>query len=349
MRNLVYCVTGLMTMGFVAFHLLASSWLKADVTNKFVKNSIPSPSKVNASKEIYHRQSINLTDGKTTFHMDLNCFQKEYGYMQDYSCKVKISNPKMCTAPENSSLLLIATNSVPSSFTRRGALRKAYAKRQQIKNYQVVTVFMLAVSRSEELMELIAYESRYYGDIIVWDFEEHRANLTLKISCLLQWLNEECTAADFFVKADDDEFVNPEAIVNYVTTDNTSEKVISGHILQRSMVYRFGNNKVSKYLLVNDIYPDFPSGGGYMVPRSFIPELNWKSKTLPAFPVDDVFMGFLALACKIPLRNKKEFYMWGLKYSVQYFKDAFIVHSLSPEKIIEMWEMLQKEKQRLIA
>ncbi|XP_043539322.1 beta-1,3-galactosyltransferase 5-like [Chiloscyllium plagiosum] len=343
---MVYCVIGLMTVGFVAIHLLDSSWLKANVMNKFVKNSVPSPRKVNASKELYHRQSINLTDGNTTYHMDLNRYRKEYGYMQEYSCDVKISHPEMCSAPENSSFLLIATNSHPNSFSRRLALRRAYAKRQQIKNYLVVTVFMLAMSRNDKLMELIAYESRYYGDIIVWDFEEHRANLTLKISCLLQWLNEECTAADFFVKADDDEFVNPEAIVNYITTDNTSQKVISGYIYKRNMVYRFGNNKVSQYLLVNDIYPDFPAGGGYMVPRSFIPELNWKSKTLPAFPVDDVFMGFLALSSKIPLKHKKEFYMWGLKYSVQHFKDAFIVHSLSSEKIIEMWEMLHNEKQK---
>ncbi|XP_078390034.1 beta-1,3-galactosyltransferase 5-like [Cetorhinus maximus] len=345
-RRSMYCVFGLMIVAGVGFLIMDFYFSNFIVPKRFFKDLIYYPSEANETKKINHRQSINLTDGKNIFHMDLNRFQAEYSYMQDYSCKVNISDPEICSTPKSSKLLLIATNSYTNSFSKRLALRRAYAKRQQIKDYLVVTVFMLAMTHDKGMMELVGVESRQHGDIIVWDFEEHRANLTLKISCLLEWLNDECTSADYFVKADDDEFVNPEAIVNYISDDKNATKFIAGYVYRHGQVYRYGRNKVSLNLYSDDIYPDFPSGGGYIVPRSFIPELYRKSKTLPMFPVDDVFMGFMALASNIPLKHEERFYVWGLEYSVQLYKDAFIVHSLAAEKVVEMWENLQKEKKK---
>ncbi|XP_067828348.1 acetylgalactosaminyl-O-glycosyl-glycoprotein beta-1,3-N-acetylglucosaminyltransferase-like isoform X2 [Heptranchias perlo] len=317
--------------------------------SKPFKNSLRYPKKVDkipyAPKAIYRRQSVNLIDGKYTFSLNLTRYQEVYPYMQHYNCKFNTSEAKTCPSLKSGSLLIIATNSQPTSFYRRSALRRSWAQSQQLKDYMVITFFMVAMTRNEKLMALVAYESREYGDIILWDFEEQRANLTLKIRCLLQWLNDECTSADFVLKVDDDEFVNPEAVVNYINGDKNATTAISGNVHRHPMVYRIGSNKVSTYLHPSDIYPDFASGGGYLVPRAFIPELYRQSKRLPVFPVDDVDMGYLVLASKIPLRHQNQFHMWGLEYTVKKFKEAFVVHSLAPQQVIEMWNNLQKEKE----
>lgn len=54
----------------------------------------------------------------------------------------------------------------------------------------------------------IAEESRTYGDIIQEDFVDSYLNLTLKSVMALKWADQYCSDLRYFMKADDDIFIN---------------------------------------------------------------------------------------------------------------------------------------------
>ena len=66
------------------------------------------------------------------------------------------------------------------------------------------------------LLEKIAEEARTYGDVIQEDFVDSYMNLTLKSVMGLRWAHHHCPELDFFMKTDDDVFVNVPHLLGYL-------------------------------------------------------------------------------------------------------------------------------------
>lgn len=73
----------------------------------------------------------------------------------------------------------------------------------------------------------VVEESRAHGDILQEDFVDSYLNLTLKTVMGLKWGSQHCRSAKYFMKTDDDMFINLPAIMTYLT-EAKRERWITG-------------------------------------------------------------------------------------------------------------------------
>lgn len=285
------------------------------------------------------RQSVTLDDGVFTYHLNLSHFQEEFPYLQSYRCCL-LSTPR----PEDWDflpLLLMAIKSHPGSFSRRRALRRTWAKRRDVTGYRVRPVFLMGLSDHDKDMEMLKVEEAEYGDILLWDFTEGHNNLSLKERCFLEWMHYNPQQAAYVFKGDDDVFVNPVSLVQYIKEHASSPSTLHGALQRHSVVLRYSKYKVSISLFPNSKYPYFLSGGGFLFPGASVPLLYNASLYLPVFPLDDIYFGFLSLATNLTLRHDSRFYVFGLTFDPCSYQRALVVHRVLPEPLLQIWSLVQ--------
>ncbi|KAM9312410.1 beta-1,3-galactosyltransferase 5-like [Gastrophryne carolinensis] len=288
------------------------------------------------------RRSVTLRDDAASYHLNLSRFLAEFPHLQNYRCSLLLAPSPDEDDPLGPSMLL-AVKSHPQSAARRVALRQTWAKQWLIEGYKVRAVFLMARSNHTGAMEMVGRESQEYGDVLLWDFMEGHHNLSLKERCFLEWLHLHLPHVDFIFKGDDDEFVNPTALVRYVKEHGTPY-TLHGALQNHSIVLRHSKYQVSKTLFPNPKYPCFLSGGGFVFPGHAVKLLYWASRRLPVFPLDDVYFGFLALAANVTLRNERRFFVWGLKFDTCSFQNALVVHGISPPNLVDVWTKVQEAR-----
>ncbi|KAM4675911.1 UDP-GlcNAc:betaGal beta-1,3-N-acetylglucosaminyltransferase 7-like [Discoglossus pictus] len=184
-------------------------------------------------------------------------------------------------------------------------------------------------------------QNKEYGDILQWDFNEGHHNLSLKERCFLEWLHYNVPHVAFTFKGDDDEFVNPFNIVQYIKQHGLSPKMLHGALHRHSAVMRYSKYQISTKLFSHAKYPYFLSGGGFLFPGTSVRLLFEASKKLPVFPLDDVYFGFLALAANLTYRHDSRFYAFGLKYDACSYQRALVVHRIHSELLLKIWDELK--------
>ncbi|XP_026515585.1 acetylgalactosaminyl-O-glycosyl-glycoprotein beta-1,3-N-acetylglucosaminyltransferase-like [Terrapene carolina triunguis] len=148
----------------------------------------------------------------------------------------------------------------------------------------------------------------------------------------------------FPAPGDDEEFVNPPAIVAYLSQTPNASHVIHGYIRNHSAVMRSTKYRVSSTLFPQDTYPDFPSGGGFLMPRASVPALVTTSEHIPVFPLDDVYFGFLVLAAGLRYRHDNRFRVYGVRDELCLYAEAFVVHGVSLGRVEVVRRGLYKER-----
>ena len=128
--------------------------------------------------------------------------------------------------------LIIAVISLPIYAYRRELIRQSYANSYSKdinllkipkpfpggKNYApaivIKTVFIISQSPDSTIMNSVLEEARLRKDIVIGGTLENYRNLTLKTKLALKWSNK--CKSKFFLKTDDDSFVNPVALVEWL-------------------------------------------------------------------------------------------------------------------------------------
>ncbi|XP_008121748.2 beta-1,3-galactosyltransferase 5 [Anolis carolinensis] len=292
---------------------------------------------------------IILNNGSTTIRLDSSIYEDFFPQLQRYQCRELVSQEDLCQqdlSPKGPPLLLLAIKSHPASHSRRAVLRRTWARPRETGGFQLRHVFLMATDPHVKHSNLAWQESKAIGDILMWDFVESHHNLSLKERCFLQWMQRNCQQAAFVFKGDDDLFVNIEALTEYLhQTPNVSE-FIHGNIQYRSAVVRKGKYAVSSAFYPLWVYPNFASGGGFIMPQSTIPELYNASLWMPVFPLDDVYLGLLALAAGLQYHHDGHFRVWGPpKDELEVYRDSVVVHGISMERIEQVWNGIQKPDQ----
>ncbi|XP_069071658.1 beta-1,3-galactosyltransferase 5-like [Pleurodeles waltl] len=288
-----------------------------------------------------HRRSTTLRDHRFTYQLNISDFKREFPCLQSYNCTILEEEDGFCHCPECNPLLILAIKSHPMSAYRRMATRQTWAAEREVSGYHVKTLFLMAKTENASHMQLVAREIKEYHDILQWDFVESHHNLSLKERCFLEWVHYNCKEVEFIFKGDDDEFVNPEAVVKYVKETPEAAHTIHGNMQTKSVVMHTGKYRVSKSLFPYCLYPIFPSGGGFILPGAFIPALYQVSTWLPVFPLDDVYFGFLALAANLSLRHDERFDTLGTLNGICSYKKALVIHGVSPERLVQIWQSMQ--------
>nr|XP_042709787.1 N-acetyllactosaminide beta-1,3-N-acetylglucosaminyltransferase 4-like isoform X1 [Chrysemys picta bellii]XP_042709788.1 N-acetyllactosaminide beta-1,3-N-acetylglucosaminyltransferase 4-like isoform X1 [Chrysemys picta bellii] len=291
------------------------------------------------------RGSVELSDGTFTFRLDYAAFRAEFPQLQSYQCRELIPGDGVCTGPPGPPLLLLAVKSHPASSARRATARRTWARPRVLGGYRVRAVFLVGMSPDPRHLALLEWESGEFGDVVLWDFAESHHNLSLKERCFLRWVGARCEQVDFIFKGDDDEFVNPPAMVAYLSQTPNASHVIHGNIQRHAAVMRGGKYRVSSTLFPQDKYPFFPSGGGFIMPRASIPALAAASERIPVFPLDDVYFGFLVLAAGLRYRHDERFQVFGMKDEQCLYAEAMLVHGVSLDRVEEVWRGLYEEQQ----
>ncbi|XP_039355832.1 UDP-GlcNAc:betaGal beta-1,3-N-acetylglucosaminyltransferase 9-like [Mauremys reevesii] len=288
--------------------------------------------------------AVELPDGTFTFRLDPAAFRAEFPQLQSYRCRELIPGDGVCTGPPGPPLLLLAVKSHPASSARRATARRTWARPGVLGGYRVRAVFLVGVSPNPRHMVLLEEESQEFGDVVLWDIGESHHNLSLKERCFLRWVGARCGQADFIFKGDDDVFVNPPAMVAFLRQMPSASDLLHGNVQRHARVMRGGKYRMATALFPQDTYPHFPSGGGFLMPRASVPALAAASERIPVFPLDDVYLGFLALAAGLGYRHDPRFRVFGMKDELCLYGEAFVVHGVSLGRVEEVWRGLYTER-----
>ena len=189
--------------------------------------------------------------------------------------------------------LLILVSSAPAYFDRRRIIRQTWAADSAIKT-RWKTVFLLGQSRDKNHSELLLREETFYGDMIRADYYEHYWNQTLKIEMGFEWAARYCSFT-FLLKADDDVFINPPAVIAVLNRATTpKQKLYMGYVYKNPVVQRKGKWLLSREEYNATHYPDFCAGPGYILSLDVVHSFVSIFGSIPKFKFDDVYVGMLA-------------------------------------------------------
>lgn len=151
--------------------------------------------------------------------------------------------------------------SAPGSMMTRNAIRKTWGP-------LIKPIFMIGLS-NETVLESIRLEAKVYNDIIVENFVDCYANLTLKTAFAMKNFLRYFENSTYFLKMDDDVFLNVKQLNNFLATFSRSQ--LAGRYYKESWVLREKNGKyyVPSFLYSEDHYPDYLPGACYVIPGEF--------------------------------------------------------------------------------
>ncbi|XP_069804542.1 beta-1,3-galactosyltransferase 5-like isoform X2 [Dendropsophus ebraccatus] len=288
------------------------------------------------------RVSMTLDDGVHVYHLNLSRFQEEFPYLQNYLCSITLAPQTKWKASKP--LIIMAIKSHPESGSRRMALRHTWAQEWHLDGYQLRPIFLMGHTDVPGHKEMVKSENEEYGDVLQWDFTEGHHNLSLKERCFLEWIVQRIPQVAFIFKGDDDEYVSPPALVQYIKTFAYHPRFLHGYLRPHSKVVRHAKYAVSEYLFPGNVYPTFLSGGGFLYSGPSARLLHNVSQKMPVFPLDDVYFGFLALAADLLFRHDERFHVYRLKFEPCQYLKALVVHGMSPEELVEIWNKVQNVK-----
>lgn len=205
--------------------------------------------------------------------------------------------------------VLVTIKSAADHFEHRAAIRESWAS---VAQNETLIVFLLGrpagtqESNSDETMVKIISEAENYSDILLGDYTDTYANLTLKALSGLKWRNEDCSEPEYSLSIDDDTFVDLENLIfkhlNRLPVDSDYIEC-SERTVVNGKVWREGRWAVSPEVYDSEKYPNYCNGPCYLMPKSAsktLYEMSQSTKT--DLQADDaLFTGVFRSKAKIPL------------------------------------------------
>ncbi|KAG3275494.1 UDP-GlcNAc:betaGal beta-1,3-N-acetylglucosaminyltransferase 7 [Ictidomys tridecemlineatus] len=253
--------------------------------------------------------------------------------------------------------LLVVVKSVITQHDRREAIRQTWGREWESAGRgrgAVRTLFLLGTASKQEerthYQQLLAYEDRLYGDILQWDFLDSFFNLTLKEIHFLKWLDIYCPNIPFIFKGDDDVFVNPTNLLEFLADRQPQENLFVGDVLQRARPIRRKDNKyyIPPILYSKASYPPYAGGGGFLMAGRLARRLHHACDTLELYPIDDVFLGMCLEVLGVQPTAHKGFKTFGISQNRSsrmnkepcFFRSMLVVHKLLPAELLAMWGLV---------
>ncbi|XP_053740931.1 UDP-GlcNAc:betaGal beta-1,3-N-acetylglucosaminyltransferase 9 isoform X2 [Synchiropus splendidus] len=273
-----------------------------------------------------------------------------------------INQPEKCAARgvegEDAPYLLIAVKSIPQDFDKRQVVRRTWGQERRLQTSEWVRrVFLLGVPPNGSALplwdQLLSHESRAFGDILLWDFQDTFFNLTLKETHFLEWVNRSCPRVKFVFKGDADVYVNVENILEMLRGQKVDRDLFVGDIIANAKPIRRRNSKyyVPEFMYGAGLYPPYAGGGGFVMSGHTARRLSSACQQVELFPIDDVFLGMCLQVMGVkPLRHQG-FRTFGIPrpseaphlqtFEPCFYRELMVVHSLSVPQIWLMWNLLQ--------
>lgn len=281
-------------------------------------------------------------------------FQQFLTYSHCRYFPILLNHPEKC---QGDVYLLVVVKSIITQHDRREAIRQTWGlERESVGGGRgaVRTLFLLGTASKQEerthYQQLLAYEDRLYGDILQWDFLDSFFNLTLKEIHFLKWLDIYCPHVPFIFKGDDDVFVNPTNLLEFLADRRPQENLFVGDVLQHARPIRRKDNKyyIPLVLYPKPSYPPYAGGGGFLMAGSLARRLHRACDTLDLYPIDDVFLGMCLEVLGVQPVAHEGFKTFGISRNRNsrmnrepcFFRSMLVVHKLLPAELLAMWGLV---------
>ena len=251
-----------------------------------------------------------------------------------------------CEDPGDVPFLLLAVKSEPGRFAERQAVRETWGRPAP----GVRLLFLLGSPVGQagpDLGTLVSWESRRYGDLLLWDFLDVPFNQTLKDLMLLAWLGRHCPSVSFVLQAQDDAFVRTPALLDHLRglPPVRARGLYLGEVfIQAKPLRKPGGPFYVPGSFFEGSYPAYASGGGYVIAGRLAPWLLQAAARVAPFPFGDVYTGLCFQALGLAPRTHKGFLTaWPADRTADpcAFRDLLPVRPLSPQDSIRLWKQLQ--------
>ncbi|CAG0922887.1 unnamed protein product, partial [Notodromas monacha] len=216
-----------------------------------------------------------------------------------------------CIPPQSRSTIPFVTVFVPSAplnVLRRNSIRGtwgSFGRRSDIRVFFVIGL----VSNDSVLDNVIEQESQIFRDVLRPEVVDTYSNLTRKVVAAFEWAGN-CSVSEFYLKADDDMFINIPGLVDFFLARRKLKNVIFGRLLTRLHPVR---NKESKWYVHwrefrGNKFPNFVTGPAYAFTSDVLPKLVAMARATPYLKLEDVYVtGVLADRAGIERRNERKF------------------------------------------
>ena len=187
-------------------------------------------------------------------------------------------------------LILVAT--APDNIDRRNVIRKTWASDPSM-NIRWKTVFLVGQAKDRSQEEHLEAERSMYDDLIRGAQRETYQNLTLKTQMGLEWAAKYCDF-QFVMKTDDDVFVNPYKLMDYLgSPDTLNTKLYLGYVRRNGKPHREGKYAVSVEEYNKTSFPDFCGGVGYVLSADLVLKMVQLFDSKRPLKLEDVYIGTL--------------------------------------------------------
>ncbi|XP_059172503.1 UDP-GlcNAc:betaGal beta-1,3-N-acetylglucosaminyltransferase 7-like [Physella acuta] len=205
--------------------------------------------------------------------------------------------------------LLIVIPSSPTNRMSRMAIRQTWgsvgssgAWPHRKVNAKVQVLFSIGHEViSPNLHHLIRLEKDKYQDILEFNMTEDYRKLTVKMLGILRWVNTNCPGVGFFLKADEDSFINVPLFVDYLLINQKSlSRSVMGAMYNAPPVRRWGKWRVSILEYPFQRFPTYASGSSYLIAGNAIGDIIKASEFFIPIAIEDAFItGILSKAAGI--------------------------------------------------
>ncbi|XP_028817843.1 N-acetyllactosaminide beta-1,3-N-acetylglucosaminyltransferase 2 [Denticeps clupeoides] len=277
------------------------------------------------------------------------------GFLRGMHCRdsdLLIDLPEKCLLEDETEnvTLLFAIKSAARNFEQRQAVRETWGREGLYQGgLHVRTVFLLGRMSADEpdLGKLLSSESKIFGDLLLWNFEDSFYNLTLKEHVFYKWALMHCSKASFIFKGDDDVFVNTQATLKYVTSlhPEKASKLYTGEIISEASPLR--NPEIKYYVpqtFYEGPYPPYAGGGGFLFSGPLLQSLYSISWHIPFFPIDDVYTGMCFQALGVSPEKHAGFQTFDVRVEDRenacVHRDLILVHQRNPKQTKRLWRKM---------
>ncbi|XP_046425582.1 beta-1,3-galactosyltransferase 5-like [Neodiprion fabricii] len=258
-----------------------------------------------------------------------------------------VSIPEKCPNLGAKMEVVILVMSAPTHFAARTAIRQTWGHFGQRKDVSVM--FMLGDTTDKQISTVLLREEDMYRDVIRGNFIDSYSNLTLKTISALEWVQEYCGKVKFFLKTDDDMFINVPRLLSFVNKHSKSRNVIFGRLARRWKPIR---NKKSKYYVSHSQYkserfPDFTTGPAYLLSSDVVPKLYVESLKQTYLKLEDVFTtGIVAHKLGIKRYQANEFFNKRIPFNPCNIQRSVSIHMVKYSEQFDLWKKLLDGKSK---
>ncbi|XP_061185755.1 beta-1,3-galactosyltransferase 1-like [Saccostrea echinata] len=266
-----------------------------------------------------------------------SCFEHKFRYV--------INNKHICDSGEgNSSVdIIVLILTIHANREARDTLRQTWLTPTKNNTSDIRYAFLLGNTSDPNLNKRIEAENMIYHDILQEDFVDAYMNLTYKTIMAFKWASTTCKQAKFVMKADDDMYVNLDAVKHVVSVHGSSLQVAVGgacHMSARPIRDKKSKWYASMLSYPKNTYPGYCSGTGYVTSMNVASKIYEASKHVPFFHLEDVYVALCIKKLGYKLKRIAGFNSGRIPPGCAYkTKNVVTSHNLGLPLIRKMWNL----------